>query len=149
MTTDKTLDAWKRWLAYSISKEGNSPLAGMVIQLRDSEEVKTYPGIYIEEGNVDRITPGGVMDGNSWEIEIITKLVTTPGDDDQIATSKAAHDALRLALSAHVNACGARQYLDSQLGMACHQINSSSPKTTEEDGYRVTAWSNDTVVCLD
>jgi len=148
MTTDKTLDAWKRWLAHSISKTPTSTFAGIVIQLRDSEQVKTYPGIYIAEASADRITPGGVMDGNVWEIEIQTQLVTTPGDDDQLATSKAAHDAIRNELSLHVNGCAAQSYLDAQIGLTCFDLKTSSPVTTEEEGYRVTTWKNQAVVCV-
>lgn len=148
MTTDTTLNAWKRWLAYSISKSANSPVLSLPIQLRDSEELKTYPGIYIEEGSVNRIESGGIKDGNAWQIEVHTKLVTTPGDDDQIAISKTAHDALRNAISPHVNSCQAEDWLSMQIGITCMQVLTSSPVTTEEDGYRVTTWKNDIAVCV-
>jgi len=148
MTTDTTLDAWKRWQSYAISKIADSPLAGIHTALRDSEEVKEYPGIYIEEGSVNRIEIGGVKDGNAWQIEAITKLVTTPGEDDQEAVSKAAHDVLRNALSKVLNDCRAVDWMDNQIAITCFQILDSSPKTTEEDGYRVTTWSNVLSVCV-
>lgn len=145
MTTDKTLEAWQKWLSYAISKVPNSPLAGIPIRLRDTEETKHYPGIYISEGSVDRIEAGGVADGNAWNVEIETALATTPGDDGQIATSKVAHDIMRNALSVHVNDCRAQEYLDSQIGLFCHEIYTSSPVTSEEDAYRVTRWTNKSV----
>jgi len=148
MITDKTLDAWKSWLETSIAADEDSILADIPIQMRDSEEVKTYPGIYIEEGGKpQRITPGGVMDGNSWLVEIITKLVTTPGDDDQAATSKLEHDAMRDALSPHISSADAKAHIDAADDIACHQLDYSQPETTEADGYRVTSWSCEAVVC--
>jgi hypothetical protein len=149
MTTDTTLNAWKNWLTYAIFKTANSPLSAITPQLRDSEELKSYPGIFISDGSADRIEAGGVMDGNAWEIEIHTQLVTTPGEDDQVATSKAAHDILRNALSVHANDGTAQNYLNSQLRLTCFDLKSSSPITTEEDGYRVTTWKNTAVVCMD
>ena len=149
MTTDITLDAWKNWLVYSIFKTLQSPLSSIPIQLRDSEDVKQYPGIFISEASADRIEVGGIMDGNAWEIEIQTQLVTTPGEDDQAASSKAAHDILRNALSTHVNNCQAENYLNSQIRLTCFDVRSSSPMTGDEDGYRVTAWKTPVVVCVD
>lgn len=149
MTTDITLNAWKRWLAYSISKDSGSPLASVPIQLRDSEDVKSYPGIFISEASADRVEIGGVMDGNAWEIEIQTQLVTTPGDDDQAASSKAAHDILRNTLSPHINSCMAQGYLNSQIRLTCFDVRSSSPMTGDEDSYRVTTWKNAVVVCVE
>lgn len=140
--TDKTLESWAKWLAYIIGKTAGSPLAGIPIRLRDSEETKVYPGIYIGEGSVDRMESGGVIDGNSWSIEIETELVTTPGEDGQIATSRAEHDKLRNAVNGHVNDCRAQDYLDGQIGLFCHEIYSSSPVTRDQDGYRVTRWGN-------
>jgi hypothetical protein len=147
MTTDLTLNAWKNWLTYSISKERNSPLATIPIQLRDSEGVKSYPGIYISEASADRVEAGGVMDSNVWEIEIQTQLVTTPGDDEQAASSKAAHDVLRNSLAAHVAGCGAESYLNTQARLTCFDLQTSSPITGDEDGYRVTTWKARAVVC--
>lgn len=149
MTTDKTLDAWKRWLTHSILKEGDSILSGIPIRLRDSEEVKTFPGIYIAESGVSRIESGGVMDGNAYQIEIQTQLVTIPGENDQQAVSKAAHDAMRNALSGHVNSGIAESWLDSQIGLTCFQLLTSSPTTGDEDHYRVTTWRNESAVCTE
>jgi hypothetical protein len=149
MTTDTTLTAWKNWLNYSIFKELNSPLSSILIQLRDSEGLKSYPGIYISEASADRVEAGGIMDGNAWEIEIQTQLVTTPGDDDQAASSKAAHDVLRNALSPHIAGCMAENYLNSQVRLTCFDLQSSSPVTTDEEGYRVTTWKSVAVVCVD
>jgi len=148
MTTDTTLDAWKSWLTYSISKTAGSPVANLPIRLRDSEETKTYPGIYISEASADRVEAGGVTDGNAWEIEIETQLVTTPGEDDQEAVSKASHDILRNAISSHTNGCMAQDYLNSQIGLTCFDLLTSSPVTTKEEGYRVTTWKNTAVVCV-
>jgi len=149
MTTDITLNAWKRWLAHSISKDSTSPLASIPIQLRDSEDAKTYPGIYVSEASADRVEVGGIQDGNAWEIEIQTQLVTTPGEDDQAASSKAAHDILRNALSSHANGTGAQDYLNAQIRLTCFDVRSSSPVTGDEEGYRVTTWKNLAVVCTD
>lgn len=148
MTTDTTLNAWKNWITYAISKAESSALSGVVVQLRDSEEIKTYPGIYISEGSVDRVEAGGIQDGNVWEIEIQTQLVTVPGEDEQAASSKAAHDVLRNALSLIINDCQAQNYLNSHLRLTCFDIHTSSPITGEEDGYRVTTWKNQAVVCV-
>lgn len=140
MITDLTLDAWKRWLAYSISQKNDTALSSIPIRMRDSEEVKAYPGIYIEAESTTRIESGGVMDGNAFMIEFDTKLVTTPGEEGQVATSKSAHDALRNALADHVGDCNAESWLDGQIGLACHQLLTGAPETTEEEGYRVTTW---------
>lgn len=148
MTTDTTIDAWKRWLTYAISRNAASPLASIPIAMRDTEEVKQYPGIYLAESGVERIESAGIRDGNAWRITLETQLVTTPGADDQIATSKAAHDVFRKALASHVNDCRAESWMDNQIGITCQQLLQSSPKTTEEDGYRVTTWSNEMVVCV-
>lgn len=148
MTTDTTLNAWKRWLTYSISKAANSPVADLPIRLRDSEETKEYPGIYIEEGGVNRVESGGVKDGNCWQIEVQTKLVTVPGEDDQAAISRSVHEMLRVAVSIHVNSCQAEDWLDGQIGITCQQVLTSSPVTTDEGGHRVTTWRNELVVCV-
>ena len=140
MITDLTLDAWKRWLTYSISRATDTTLNSIPIQMRDSEAVKTYPGIYIEGESTSRIESGGVMDGNAFMIEFETKLVTTPGDDAQVATSKSAHDALRNVLAGHVGDSRAEAWLNGQVSLVCHQLLTGAPETTEEDGYRVTTW---------
>ncbi len=136
MITDITLDAWKRWLELSTAPA----LVGIPVQMRDSEQTKTYPGIYIEGETGTRFESGGVMDGNSFKVEFETKLVTTPGDDAQAATSKAAHDAIRNALSLHIANCYAETWLNSQISLACHQLLTDAPETTDEDEYRVTTW---------
>lgn len=145
MITDITLDAWKRWLTYSISRDTDTTLNGIPIQMRDSEAVKTYPGIYIEAESTSRIESGGVMDGNAFMIEFDTKLVTTPGADGQAATSKSAHDVFRDALAEHVGDCNAEAWLDGQISLACHQLLAGAPETTEEEGYRVTTWKMSSV----
>ena len=140
MITDLTLEAWKRWLTYSISRATSQALAGIPIQMRDSEELKTYPGIYLEGETGTRIESGGVMDGNAFMVEFETKLVTTPGDDAQVATSKPAHDLLRIALDGHIGDSNAEAWMDGQIEIACHQLLTTAPETTEEQGYRVTTW---------
>lgn len=147
--TDKTLDTWKRFLAFSISLEESSVLASIPIRLRDTEETKVYPGIYLAEAGRDRMEAGGVKDGNAWRIEIQTQLVTTPGEDEQDATSKAAHDILRNALDKHIDGCKAQSWMDSKLGIVVWQVLDSAPETTDQEGYRVTGWVNDMAVCLD
>lgn len=147
--TDKTLNVWKQWLEFSILRAGPSALTGIIIQLRDSELEKTYPGIYISEGSVERITAGGVMDGNAWKIMIETSFVTTPGEDSEDASSKVSHDALKDILDTHVNSAQAESYIDNLVGISCHQLYDSSPATSEKDGFRVTAWQNEAVICLD
>ena len=146
MITDLTLDAWKRWLTYSISRSTDTSLSTIPIRLRDTEEVKEYPGIYLEAESPNRIESSGVMDGNAFRIEFETKLVTTPGSDAQEATSKTAHDALRNALAVHVGDDNAEAWLDGQIGLACHQLLTDAPVTTEEEGYRVTTWKLSAVV---
>lgn len=149
MTTDKLLDGWKRWITLQISKTPNSTLAGLAVQLRDSAELKTYPGIYISEGGVDQVEAGGVMDTNVWEVEIVTELITTPGEDGEEATSKPAHDLLRNALGPILNNCQAQPWMDGQIGIVCFQIMKSSPVTDEQENYRVTTWRNEATACED
>jgi hypothetical protein len=139
MTTDKLLDAWKRWITRGTA---------LPVAMRDDESVKTYPGIYIEGDSVSRFESGGVSDGNVFTIEWETKLVTTPGDDAAQATSKAAHDALRYAIAEHVESCQAEPWMDSQLGIRVFQLLVNSPETTEEDKYRVTTWKASAIACL-
>jgi len=69
MTTDKLLDAWKRWV-----QRGTS----LPVAMRDDATVKQYPGIYIEGDSASRFESGGVQDSNTFTIEWDTKLVTTP-----------------------------------------------------------------------
>jgi hypothetical protein len=138
MTTDKLLDAWKRW----IQRGTTLPVA-----MRDTEEVKAYPGVYIEGDSVSRFESGGVMDGNVFTVEWETKLVTTPGDDAQVATSKSAHDAYRNIIADQVGSFEAESWMDSQLGIRVFQLLVNAPETTEEDGYRVTTWKASAVSC--
>jgi hypothetical protein len=138
MTTDKLLDTWKRW----ITRSTDLPVA-----MRDDESVKQYPGIYIEGDSVTRLESGGIKDGNVFMIEFQTKLVTTPGEDAQQATSKAEHDAIRNYVSEIVESCQAESWLDSQLGIRVFQLLVDSPETTEEGGYRVTTWRCSATAC--
>lgn len=148
-TTDTTLDAWKRWIEYRIFADPSvSILREIPVRLRDSSDVKSYPGIYLSEGSIDRIEAGGVQDGNAWEMEIVTELKTTPGEDGELATSREAHAEIRSALSKILNSCNVQSYMDSQIGLACHQLLDSSPITDDQDNYRVTTWRNEAVVCL-
>lgn len=146
MITDTTIDAWKRWLSYSISKD-NATLSGIPIQLRDSEEVKSYPGIYLAESGEDRISAGGVQDSNVFRVTIDTMLVTTPGDDEDDAASQASHSELRNALAGHVGNGSAQDWISGQIGLTCFDLLVSSPMTTNEDGYRVTTWKTTFTVC--
>jgi hypothetical protein len=146
MITDRTIEAWKTLLDYAIGAS-TSVLTGVPIQLRDSEEVKTYPGIYLAESSVDRVEAGGVKDSNAYRITINTMLVTTPGDDDDEATSKDAHSSLRNALSGHISNPLLQGWLNACTGITCFDLQVSAPSTTEEDGYRVTTWPVDFTVC--
>ena len=138
MNTDKLLDAWKRW----IERGTTLPVA-----MRDTENAKAYPGIYIEGDQASRFESGGIQDGNVFTVEWETKLVTTPGDDAQTATSKSAHDALRDTAAEQIQSCDAESWLDSQLGIRVFQLLVNAPETTEEDGYRVTTWKATAITC--
>jgi hypothetical protein len=139
MTTDKLLDAWKRWITRGTA---------LTVAMRDDATVKQYPGIYIEGDSVSRFESGGVQDGNVFTVEWETKLVTTPGEDAQVATSKAAHDGMRDAIAEHVESSQAESWMDSQLGIRVFQLLVNSPETTEEDKYRVTTWKASAIACL-
>jgi hypothetical protein len=145
--TDTLLNAWKRWLAYQFSKNPSAGISSLTVQLRDSESAKTYPGIYLEEGAINRVESGGIKDSNCWQIEVKTMLVSTPCDEDQLGTTKEAHDALKADLSPIVNDCQAEDWLSTQIGIVCQQFLTSSPVTTDQGGYRVTTWSNEIVIC--
>lgn len=138
MNTDKLLDAWKRW----IQRGTTLPVA-----MRDTEEDKVYPGVYIEGDSVSRFDSGGVMDSGVFTVEWDTKLVTTPGDTSQIATTKTEHDALRNELALQVQSYYAETWMDSQLGIRVFQLLIDSPVTSEEGGYRVTTWKATAVAC--
>jgi hypothetical protein len=138
MTTDRLLDAWKRWL-----QRGTA----LPVAMRDTEEVKTYPGVYIEGDQVSRFESNGIQDGNAFLVEWETKLVTTPGLDSDLATSKEQHDEMRRHLSAHIGANEAESWMDGQLGIRVFQLLTNSPETTEEDGYRVTTWKVSAIAC--
>jgi len=139
MTTDKLLDAWKRWV-----QRGTS----LPVAMRDDATVKQYPGIYIEGDSASRFESGGVQDSNTFTIEWDTKLVTTPGEDAQQATSKLAHGGLRDAISEHIESCQAEPWMDSQIGIRVFQLLINTPETSEEDGYRVTTWKGSAVACV-
>jgi len=138
MTTDKILNAWKRWVTRGTS---------LPVAMRDDESVKQYPGIYIEADTVTRFESGGVQDGNVFSVEWETKLVTTPGDSAQIATNKADHDAMRNEIALQIESGQAEQFMDSQIGIRVFQLLTNSPETTEEDGYRVTTWKMSAISC--
>lgn len=138
MNTDKLLEAWKRW----IQRGTTLPVA-----MRDTEEDKAYPGVYIEGDSVSRYDAGGVMDSNTFTVQWDTKLVTTPGDTAQVATTKAEHDALRNELALQVQSNDAESYMDSQLGIRVFQLLLDSPITSEEGGYRVSTWKASAVAC--
>jgi hypothetical protein len=138
MNTDKLLDAWKRW----IQRGTTIPVA-----MRDTEEVKVYPGLYIEGDSVSRFESGGIQDGNVFTVEWETKLVTTPGEDSAQATSRAAHDALRYQAGEQIQSADAESWLDMQLGIRVFQLLVNAPETTEEDGYRVTTWKASAISC--
>ena len=59
MNTDRLLDAWKRWI-----ERGTS----LPVAMRDSEQIKVYPGVYIEGDSVSRFESGGVADGNTFTV---------------------------------------------------------------------------------
>jgi hypothetical protein len=138
MNTDKLLDAWKRW----IQRGTTLPVA-----MRDTEEDKAYPGVYIEGDSVSRFDSGGVMDSDAFTIQWDTKLVTTPGDTAQVATTKAEHDIIRNELALQVQSYYAETWMDSQLGIRVFQLLIDSPVTSEEGGYRVTTWRGFAVAC--
>ena len=138
MNTDKLLDAWKRW----IQRGTTLPVA-----MRDTEDDKAYPGVYIEGDSVSRFDSGGVMDGGAFKVEWDTKLVTTPGDTAQVATTKAEHDILRNELALQAQSYYAETWMDSQLGIRVFQLLIDSPVTSEEGGYRVTTWKATAVAC--
>jgi hypothetical protein len=115
--------------------------------MRDSEEEKAYPGVYIEGDSVSRFESGGVMDSGAFTVEWDTKLVTTPGDTAQVATTKSEHDALRNTLSLQVQSADAESWMDSQLGIRVFQLLVDAPVTSEENGYRVTTWRSSAVAC--
>lgn len=147
MITDRTINAWKAWLELAIVNDEGTALDDVPVQRRDSEELKTYPGIYLEEASGDRMEIGGIKDGNAWEIAIDTKLVTTPGDEDEESTTQAAHSILRNALSEHVGSELAQPWIAGIHGLTCFDVRSAIPLTGEEDGYRVTTWRTVLVVC--
>lgn len=138
MNTDKLLDAWKRW-----AQRGTS----LPVAMRDSEQIKVYPGVYIEGDSVSRFESGGVADGNTFTVEWDTKLVTTPASEDQEGTTKAQHDTLRNTLAFQVQSDQAESWMDGQIGVRVFQLLVDSPVTSEENGYRVSTWKISAVAC--
>jgi hypothetical protein len=116
--------------------------------MRDTEEVKVYPGLYIEGDSASRFESGGIQDGNVFQIEWETKLVTIPGEDSAQATSRAEHDTLRYQAGEQIQSADAESWLDMQLGIRVFQLLVNAPETTEEDGYRVTTWKSSAITCL-
>lgn len=138
MNTDKLLDAWKRWV-----ERGTS----LPVAMRDSEQLKVYPGVYIEGDSVSRFESGGVADGNTFTVEWDTKLVTTPASEDQEGTTKAQHDTLRNTLAFQIQSDQAESWMDGQIGVRVFQFLVDSPVTSEENGYRVSTWKVSAVAC--
>jgi hypothetical protein len=138
MISDKILKAWKRWISLSIV---------LPVELRDSDKVKKYPGIYIADENTSRKEIGGIIDGNVFAVEWKTYLITTPGEDSQIATSESEHDTLREIVSDRLNDCNAETWMDSQLGIRVFQLLITTPETNDENGYRVTSWQCSAICC--
>lgn len=138
MNTDRLLDAWKRWV-----ERGTS----LPVAMRDSEQIKVYPGVYIEGDSVSRFESGGVADGNTFTVEWDTKLVTTPASEDQEGTTKAQHDTLRNTLAFQVQSDQAESWMDGQIGIRVFQLLVDSPVTSEENGYRVSTWKISAVAC--
>jgi hypothetical protein len=138
MNTDKLLDAWKRWV-----ERGTS----LPVAMRDSEQIKVYPRVYIEGDSVSRFESGGVADGNTFTVEWDTKLVTTPASEDQEGTTKAQHDTLRNTLAFQIQSDLAESWMDGQIGIRVFQLLVDSPVTSEENGYRVSTWKISAVAC--
>jgi hypothetical protein len=138
MNTDRLLDAWKRWI-----ERGTS----LPVAMRDSEQIKVYPGVYIEGDSVSRFESGGVADGNTFTVEWDTKLVTTPASEDQEGTTKAQHDTLRNTLAFQIQSDLAESWMDGQIGIRVFQLLVDSPVTSEENGYRVSTWKISAVAC--
>jgi hypothetical protein len=138
MNTDRLLDAWKRWV-----ERGTS----LPVAMRDSEQIKVYPGVYIEGDSVSRFESGGVADGNTFTVEWDTKLVTTPASEDQEGTTKAQHDTLRNTLAFQIQSDLAESWMDGQIGIRVFQLLVDSPVTSEENGYRVSTWKISAVAC--
>lgn len=138
MNTDRLLDAWKRWV-----ERGTS----LPVAMRDSEQLKVYPGVYIEGDSVSRFESGGVADGNTFTVEWDTKLVTTPASEDQEGTTKAQHDTLRNTLAFQVQSDQAESWMDGQIGVRVFQLLVDSPVTSEENGYRVSTWKVSAISC--
>ena len=138
MNTDRLLDAWKRWV-----ERGTS----LPVAMRDSEQIKVYPGVYIEGDSVSRFESGGVADGNTFTVEWDTKLVTTPASEDQEGTTKAQHDTLRNTLAFQIQSDLAESWIDGQIGIRVFQLLVDSPVTSEENGYRVSTWKISAVAC--
>lgn len=146
MITELAIEKWMAWIDRAIELSPDRSLDNVPIQLRDSELVKTYPGIYLVESSVNRIESGGVKDGNAYRIEVETKLVTTPGDDDEDATDQSSHSELANSLSEHIMNPGAAYWMNA-LPITCFEVLPSAPITTDEDGYRVTTWAVKLTVC--
>jgi hypothetical protein len=146
MITNLAIEKWMAWIERAISLSSNDTLNGIPIQLRDSEQAKTYPGIYLVELSANRIEVGGVKDSNAYIIDVETKLVTTPGDDDEDASSQSSHSDLLDALSPHILNPGAASWMSAS-PLTCFDVLPSAPITTEEDGYRVTTWTVSLTVC--
>lgn len=138
MNTDRLLDAWKRWV-----ERGTS----LPVAMRDSEQIKVYPGVYIEGDSVSRFESGGVADNNTFTVEWDTKLVTTPASEDQEGTTKAQHDTLRNTLAFQIQSGDAESWMDGQIGIRVFQLLVDSPVTSEENGYRVSNWKISAVAC--
>jgi hypothetical protein len=147
MITDKLIDNWKKWLEYYISRNP-STISNLIIQLRDSEKVKTFPGIYLEDQSAERIDTGGIADGNAYRVSIKTMLVSVPADSGQNGTTKAEHDSMRDDLAKSVGDCLAQDWINSQIGIVVFESLTGAPVTTAEDGYRVTSWTTEMVACL-
>lgn len=115
--------------------------------MRDSEQIKVYPGVYIEGDSVSRFESGGVADNNTFTVEWDTKLVTTPASEDQEGTTKAQHDTLRNTLAFQIQSGDAESWMDGQIGIRVFQLLVDSPVTSEENGYRVSNWKISAVAC--
>jgi hypothetical protein len=147
--TDKTLKGWKEWLSYIIANTEDTPLAGLQIRIRDTEEMITYPSMVIREASVTRHEAGGIVDSNVFNIMVETCLESVIGYDAEDATSEQAHNTLRTALDSIVNNCNAEAWLNSRNGLVCFRVYTSSPVTDGQDAKRTSTWSNQTIVCDD
>jgi len=139
MTADKVLSALESWIE---SKNGEYPVVDTwTIAQRDSDEVKSYPLVTINEEDAQEHP---VLKGVMNPLSVSVSLTTVPhaGGETASATTIDTHRVYTAALYQILADSAAVAFMnDDAFGPRVWEIDGSEGVTREDDGRRVTEFT--------